>query len=257
MTSNFATAFPGWNYLTVGCGWRRLRLTSASAVIAFLPSSGPAAQLDFGIRSNPGTSYGNSFAGELVALKLSVRFDELTPAFNPSPVLLKDMVIANGTFAGWTVQQLIASADAKIGGCSSSYSREQLNVAVTAVNAGYLGGTMDSGYLVCPGPAGMVVPVVAEQLLILEEEQMEVSVFPNPANEVATLVINGMEQGSPTTVAFYTLSGEQVSVQRIADGEKGVEQRVALDVSTLAPGIYFYKVVCGGRSAAGRIAVEQ
>jgi hypothetical protein len=256
MTSNFATAFPASNYLSIGCGWRKLRLTSASAVIAFLPSSGSAAQLPWGTKQNPGSSYGNSFAGELVALKLSVRFDELAPAFNPSPVLLKNMIIASGTFAGWTVQQLITSADAKIGGCYSAYSRDQLHVAVAAVNAGYLGGTMNSGYLVCPGPAGMVLQDETENMLILEEEKMVVSVFPNPANEQATLVINGTEKGSPTIVAFYALSGIQVSTMVVAEGEHGIEQRVALDVSDLAPGIYFYKVISGERSAAGRIAVE-
>jgi hypothetical protein len=256
VTSNFATAFPASNYLSIGCGWRKLRLTTASAVIAFLPSSGSASQLPWGTKQNPGSSYGNSFAGELVALKLSVRFDELAPTFNASPVLLKDMVIANGTFAGWTVQQLITSADAKIGACYSSYSRDQLHAAVAAVNAGYMGGTMNSGYLVCPGPAGMILQEETEYMLILEEEKMLVSVFPNPANEQATLVINGTEKGSQTIVAFYALSGIQVSTMVMAEGEHGIEQRVALDVSDLAPGIYFYKVSSGERSAAGRIAVE-
>lgn len=255
MTSNFNSAFPGSNYLTIGCGWRKMRLTSAAAVINFLPSSGSASQLPWGTKENPGSSYGNSFAGELVALKLSVRFDELAPAFNPSPVLLKNMVIANGMFAGQTVAQLIASADAKIGGCYSGYSRGDLHIAIAAVNTGYLAGTMDSGYLVCPGPGKMVVPMAADEF-ILDDEPMVVTVFPNPANDVATLVINGTEQGSATTVAFYSLSGMQVSSMQVAEGENGVEQRVALDVSMLAPGIYFYKVVSGDRSAAGRIAVE-
>jgi hypothetical protein len=256
MTGNFAVAFPASNYLSIGCGWRKLRLTSAAAVIAFLPSTGSAAQLPWGTKQNPGSSYGNSFAGELVALKLSVRFDELAPSFNASPVLLKNMIIASGTFAGWTVQQLITSADAKIGACYSAYSRDQLHAAVAAVNAGYLGGTMNSGYLVCPGPAGMVLQEETENMLILEEEKMVVSVFPNPAKEQATLVINGTEKGSPTIVAFYALSGIQVSTMVVAEGEHGIEQRVALDVSDLAPGIYFYKVISGERSAAGRIAVE-
>lgn len=256
MTSNFSSAFPGWEYLSIGCGWRRLRLTNAAAVSAFLPSSGPASQLAFGIRSNPGSAYGNSFAGELVALKLSVRFDELSPAFNPSTVLLKNMIIANGTFVGWSVEQLISSADAKIGGCSSSYSREQLHAAVAAVNAGYLGGTMDSGYLVCPGPSAMVLPIAAEEHVVLDDEQLAVTVFPNPANDVANLVINGTEEGSATTIMLFALSGEQISTSQLAEGKQGVEQRVALDVSQLAPGIYFYKVVNGERSAAGRIAVE-
>ncbi len=256
MTSNFATAFPGSTYLTIGCGWRKLRLTTAAAVIDFLPSSGSVAQLPWGTVQNPGSSYSNAFAGELVALKLAVRFDELAPSFNPSSVLLKNMVIANGTFAGWTVAQLISSADAKIGSCSSSYTREQLHAAVSAVNAGYLGGTMNSGYLTCPGPAGMVLAPEDDVIQVLRDEQLDVKVFPNPAHDQATLLISGTQEDAPTLISVYSLSGVLVGTYDQGTVESGLEQRVALDVSNMAPGIYFYKVISGERTAGGRVVVE-
>ena len=67
---------------------RTLRFTSAAAVNAFLPSTGTVAQLPNTITTDPGATYGNSLASELVALKLSIRFDDLY-AFSTSSVSVR------------------------------------------------------------------------------------------------------------------------------------------------------------------------
>ncbi len=261
LTSNFAAAFPAPNYLTVGCGARTLKLTSAAAVTAFLPSSGPTSRLPYGVTQNPGTTYGNTFAGQLVALKLSVRFDELSAPFSSSNVLLKNMIIASGTFAGWTVQQLIAAADSKIGGCGGTYSRATLNTAVTAVNNGYLGGTMNSGYLNCPGPSALALQSddmdgTFGGTLVPMEEPLEVSIFPNPVRGTATILIKGTTKDQPTTVEIHSLSG--VLVKQIYNGilADGIQHRLSWNVEERAAGMYFYRVVSGDRTTTGKIVVE-
>ncbi len=257
MVSNFASAFPAPNYLTIGCGNRTLKLTSASAVTAFLPSTGSTSRLPVGTMQDPGASYGNTFAGQLVALKLSVRFDELSASFSSSTTLLKDMIIASGTFSGWTVQQLITTADAKIGGCSGSYSRATLNTAVTAVNEGYLGGSMSSGYLACPGASGMVIQTGIEgQSVQLMEEALEVSVFPNPVQGTATFVIMGATEEQPTTLELYSISGVRIGQLFSGTLAAGSEHRVQWDAEGYATGMYFYRVISGDRIASGKLLVE-
>ncbi len=255
LADNFAAAFPGpWN-LSIGCGWRRLILSDAAAVSAFLPSVGSPMGLPLWITHNPGQSYGNSLAGELVALKITVRFDELAPGFSASSVLLKDMVIAQGEFAGWTVQQLITAADAKIGSCYSSFSRTALFNAIKSVNAGYLGGTMNSGYLICPETPEMIA-MDTEHLIAPVEQGLEVNVFPNPVHDAATLLITGISVGQHTTVALYSMNGLMIRTLDLGTTAQEMEQRIPLDVSSLAAGIYFYKVTSGERSAGGRLVVQ-
>lgn len=256
LTSNFATAFPAPNHLTIGCGNRTLKLTTAAAVTAFLPSSGPTTRLPFGVTQNPGTSYGNTLAGQLVALKLSVRFDELSASFSPSNTLLKNMVIASGTFSGWTVQALIDAADSKIGGCGGAYSRATLNAAITAVNEGYAGGTVSSGYLACPASGMLVQNGTIEVMDVPEDELLEVSVFPNPLRGTATFVIMGAAGNGTTTLELFSVNG--VRVGQLFNGTigEGVEQRVQWDAGSQMKGMYFYRVISGDRTATGKVVVE-
>lgn len=260
LTSNFNAAFPAPNFLTIGCGTRKLVLTSAAAVTAFLPSSGTLFRLPTGTLQNPATSYGNSMAGELVALKLSVRFDELFPTFSSAGVSLKNMLIASGTFTGWTVQQLIDAADAKIGSCGGVYTRPALNIAITAVNQGYAGGTISSGYLVCPSALGMALqndpiegnassPMVMDELLSVE-------VFPNPAHTDATLVIKGNSAELPTVVEIYSLSGVLVEQRPLGILTTEVQHRIHWNVENYGAGLYLYRVVSGDRIATGKIMVD-
>lgn len=71
--ANFSAAFP--NGLTIGCGSNTMTLTSSAAVEAFLPSGSSARKLNVGNLVNPGNSYKNVLAGQLVALTLSSVFD--------------------------------------------------------------------------------------------------------------------------------------------------------------------------------------
>lgn len=146
---NFTAAFPGG--LQVGCTYT-ITLTSAQAVTDFLPQGGTASQLlkNWVNPDNAPKSANNPknvLAGQVVALKLSIGFDEWDEDFGVSNTDLADATIASGTFAGWTVADVLAAAEELLGGCESDYTAAQLNEVVTAINESFVDGTTDSGFL--------------------------------------------------------------------------------------------------------------
>jgi hypothetical protein len=153
LSTSFNAYFP--NGLTIGCGSRQLRLTSTAAVFAFLPSGSTPNSLPTGTLVNPGSSYSNVLAGQLVALTLNMVFDANNVNFSPSASTLSNYTITTGTFAGLTVGNFLNLANAKIGSCGSSpYSFSQFNDAATAINENYNSG--DNNFLVCPPPCNVV-----------------------------------------------------------------------------------------------------
>ena len=146
--ANFAAAFPSG--LVMGCtGGNQLILTSAQAVEDFLPSGSTPDVLPSGTLTNPGGSYSNVLAGQLEAAMLNVGFDLYDPNFSSNAIHTGDLTITSGTFAGMTINQLIAEANSVIGGCTSTYTTADLNVALTAFNENYDNGTTDNGYTNC------------------------------------------------------------------------------------------------------------
>jgi hypothetical protein len=130
--ANFDAAFP--NDLVVGCTYT-LTFTTAQAVTNFLPASGQPAALTAS-SVNPATIK-NTLAGQVVALKLNTTFDAFDEDFSESGADLGDAVITTGTFAGWTVDELLAEAERALGGCGSQYTFSQLTDALTAVNESF------------------------------------------------------------------------------------------------------------------------
>ncbi len=253
---NFASAFTAPNYLTIGCGSRQMRITSGWAALSFLPSNGTIAALPSGTMVNP-TSYNNTFAGQLVALKLNVRFDEFYTNFSPATTLLKNMVIANGLFAGWTVAELIQVADEKIGSCGSSYTREALNAAITAINEGYAGGTMSSGYLICPN-SGMAPALDHDIAMVtsksLAHDQLEVDVYPNPTTgPTAFLFTTDTEE--ETTFEIWNMSGAMVTSRQLGTLSAG-RQRIEWDAAGNKAGMYLYRIISGSAVVTGKVMVE-
>ncbi|MFN0031665.1 MAG: hypothetical protein ACKVOR_05860, partial [Flavobacteriales bacterium] len=144
--ANFAAAFPSG--LTIGCAANNaLTLTSAQAVQDFLPSGSTPSALPNDM-TNPGNSYNNVLAGQLVAATLNVGFDAYDANFAPAAGQLGNQIIGNGTFAGMTINQLLAIANNVIGGCSNAYSFSSLNEALTSINENFNGGS-NGGFITC------------------------------------------------------------------------------------------------------------
>jgi hypothetical protein len=150
--ANFNATFP--EGLTVGCypGNYYLKLTSAQAVTDLLPSGGKASALSANF-TDP-ASLNNVLVGQVVALKLSVSFDAANASFGESSVALGKMIIGSGKFKGKTVSQFLVIAERVLGGCSHSYTVQQVNETASLINQNFVDGTSDGGFLVCPGNGG-------------------------------------------------------------------------------------------------------
>ncbi|WP_207513834.1 hypothetical protein [Longitalea luteola] len=139
--------------LTVGCpSSNYITLTSAQAVTDLLPTGGKAAALTAGI-TDP-VSSNNVLVGQLVALKLSVRFDEYDADFGQSSVALGDMTIASGPFKGVSVYDFLDIAERVLGGCETGFTPQQVNETASSINQNFVDGKANNGYLLCPGDDG-------------------------------------------------------------------------------------------------------
>jgi len=146
---NFAAAFPSG--LVVGCNYK-ITLTSAQAITNCLPQGGTPSALTKNYLNPVNTPKSsnnpkNTLASHVIALKLSVTFDAWDPDFGESSTHLANAVVTSGTFAGWTVAQVLAEAEKVLGGCASSYSASTMTDVLTAINSSYVDGKKVSDFL--------------------------------------------------------------------------------------------------------------
>ncbi|MFM7080196.1 MAG: T9SS type A sorting domain-containing protein [Bacteroidota bacterium] len=245
MYANFSTVFPAPEYLTVGCT-RKLRLTSAQAVNAFLPSSGTPKALPAGTTVNPGASLANTLAGQVVALTLNVKFDLFNPAFNPASLALGNLVITSGSFAGKSVNWVLNEASRKLGGCSSPYTFAQLNNICTQINQNYQNGT-NAGLLTCSG---------STVRLSNAEPAEELLVFPNPTAGEINIVINEPVSGD-LLVTIADLSGKTLFRKTIAAEGENFSLQIPAAESNLLPGMYIVVVDRNDTRSFARIVVSR
>ncbi len=140
----FNSVFP--NGMTVG-GNYKITFTSATAIKKYLPDGGPASILTQNYL-NP-TNTISVLAGQITALKLNVYFSAAGyMGTNPTP--LGNLVIVEGPFAGYSVNQFLSFAEQALGGGNlTGFTLSQINDAATAINENFDNGTIDKGYLTC------------------------------------------------------------------------------------------------------------
>ncbi len=143
--SHFDAAFP--EGITLGCDYT-LTFSSAHSVAAFLPSGGSPAALSENMYDP--ADYGNVLAGQLLALTLSVGFDAYDPGFAPSSTSLADQIVVSGPMQNHTVSEVLDEANKALGACASSFSLQDINAVLTAINENYVDGIANGGYLDCP-----------------------------------------------------------------------------------------------------------
>jgi len=204
---NFASAFPSG--LTIGAGSRFLKLTTAKAVDDFLPSGTTPRALNAGTMVNPGSGYKNVLAGQVVALTLNLRFDQVNPSFSSSSTWLGNLIVISGTFTGWTVSQVLAEANNVLGGVASSYSADQMNAIVDAINNNYDNGTVNLGLLGCPcsssvkplerNAAGNGEVMIKNPIASVNDDS---KVYPNPTRGDINLSFENAEGGNVSAYLF-------------------------------------------------------
>jgi hypothetical protein len=144
LSKNFGAVYPGGS-VAIG-GIYKLTFTSAAAIATFLPQGGSPGSLTSNA-TNPGKSNAGVFAGQVLALQLSVDFS----AMGITHTGLAALTVTSGAMKGYTVAQVLAIANSVIGGNSaalpSGVSLSTLNSVVTSINTNFDNGTTNNGYL--------------------------------------------------------------------------------------------------------------
>lgn len=78
-------------------------------------------------------------------------------------------------------------------------------------------------------------------LNVEKEEKIEISAFPNPANDVFNVNLTNVSGGNHA-VQLFNVVGERVSVQNLVSGQN------TIDVTALPSGVYFYTVLEGNET---------
>ncbi len=230
-----------------------VRFTTAQAVINNLPSQGSVALLPSGTIVDPSsTAVSNTLMGHLVALKISARMDEIDPAYCASGVLLKNMVIASGTFAGWTVQQLINHADQAIGNCVAQYPLVTISVALSNINNGYAVVGQGSGYLVCPPQLMELESDPDEELL----DEARVELFPNPTRGHTRIIIPATVEDVPVAVDLITALGAHAGSLHQGVAQAGIPLQVEWDAQQWPAGAYICRIRVGEALWHARVIIE-
>jgi hypothetical protein len=229
----------------VGCT-NKLRLTTWQAIVDFLPSGGTARALPSGTLVNPGTSYSNVLAGQLVAATLNVKFDSADVRFGSSNQWVGNLVIVSGPFIGWTVNQLIAEANRALGGCGSVYSFSALTTALDLFNNNYEYSYMQGSqyvnrcYLGCPvSGSGGLYKFMEEDVATVTDLQF--TLFPNPVSEHVSVIFESAYEGV-ASIHLYTIEGHHVGVMMERSVLSG--DVIEADVSTalLPAGVYLVRL---------------
>ncbi|MFM2134954.1 MAG: hypothetical protein RL021_354, partial [Bacteroidota bacterium] len=243
LDANFAAAYP--TGLQIGSCTRFIQLTSATAVRNFLPTSGTPKQLPPGTLINPtAVSYSNTFAGQLVALNLTITFDALNPSFAPSGVLFRDLIISTGPFVGLTVQQLYNLANTAIGCGGNKTYISNLTTALDLTNNSWKDGIQRNNYLVCPAsPAPRISSKGPEAPLL----------YPNPTSDRIRLSIE-MQESKVLELVLFNVTGQLMYKDIIRFDETGIQViELQLKQLGLSQGIYLLRVTANGATNDFRI----
>jgi hypothetical protein len=154
--------------LTVGVGYT-LFFDNAGAVIAYVPSSGPAAALNEDI-VDPTTSSSGVFGGDVLALALDVDFSNYGVLHGTSStpfgdLLLTDFVEKSAYFGlnGMSVTQILALAETALGGGSTDgYAIDDIDTLTALLISSFEGGTVAAfatDHLECPGTCTAATPL--------------------------------------------------------------------------------------------------
>ena len=148
--AHFPAAFPAG--ITVGCtGGNTVYLSTSQAVAEVLPAGGPHLVLDNSATNPARRAIKNKLLGQTVALAVSLGFDALDQGYDSSPFPLGGLVLTTGTYAGLTVADVFALANAHLGGCEVAIAATELNSVVDMINNAFEDGTEIAGpELTCP-----------------------------------------------------------------------------------------------------------
>ncbi|MFN0276107.1 MAG: T9SS type A sorting domain-containing protein [Chitinophagales bacterium] len=237
---HFDEAFPGG--IQIGCDYT-ITLTSAAAVTAFLPQGSTAEALTASY-TDPGSDNITVLAGQVLALAISVGFDYAIDDFSASDTHLANLIVGSGTFAGWTVGDVLEEGNKILGGCASDFTADEVNEVLSAINENFVDGTTAGSYLVCPETA------------CSDEASETVTVYEYP--DATTNPTGNIEICPKTWVTLYANDGDGLTYQWYRNGVPVVNGNGS-SLTTKMDGCYTVTIVneggCSSTSAAINISI--
>jgi hypothetical protein len=148
LANNFDAVYGASGGVSIGSGSRIVKFTTAKAIQDFLPQGGTAAVLRSSA-TNPTSTAAGVFAGQVLALTLSVDFSE-KGIRGPSDVPLGDLFIASGALKGQTVNHVLELANQALAGepLPAGLTISGLNEIVDRINNNFDNGTRSNGFVV-------------------------------------------------------------------------------------------------------------
>jgi hypothetical protein len=132
--------------LTVGLstGGYSMSFTSATAVLNYLPASGPLGTLDANL-ADPTSSNAGAFGGDVAALALNVDFSDAGFLSGTSGYEFGNLILTNfdGSLAGLnglTVQQFLGLTNSLLGGGAEPYTVAQIDPIAIDLSISFLNG---------------------------------------------------------------------------------------------------------------------
>ncbi|WP_159779281.1 T9SS type A sorting domain-containing protein [Flavobacterium sp. 9AF] len=237
----FEFAFP--NGLTIGCNENTLLFTSSQAVNNFLPSGSTPRALNEGVLINPGRTYKNVLAAQLVGITLAVYFDEYDEDFSSNAIYLGNLIINEGVFEGMTVYDFLELANSAIGGCITGYSFSELNATATAINENFDGGNTDNGFLTCSD-------------IIYTEKSALINIYPNPVIDDFTIELS-FNYPTDITIEMYNMHGQLMRDMQLENINADTTHKYKMDKNFLKAGVYFLKITTNKNSFTKTLTVTQ
>jgi len=145
LADNFDAVFV--NGLTVGSeDGHSITLTSAQAIQSLLPSSGKPRALDASHTDPAKSDIRNSLSNHVIALTISLGFDQAIADFGETKKSLSEFVILDGDFAGQSVATALAEANNILAGLESDYSASQITNVISKINESFVDGNCDENF---------------------------------------------------------------------------------------------------------------
>jgi hypothetical protein len=141
LEANFSLVWPAGLQIGSSTGWTAFFASSAD-VRRFLPAGGPPDAFDQN-HSNPKSTEAGNLAGQVLALALSLGFDEYDPDFSANSRSLSTAVVngQDSPCAGLSVREVFDIANAILSGHSESFSPALINDCVTEINEKFIDGS--------------------------------------------------------------------------------------------------------------------
>jgi len=173
-----------------------------------------------------------------------------------SPNVGNGTIAANVTGGEAPYNYLWNTAPAQITQMAAIDVSGMYNVIVTDVN----GCTVNANASIEIG-SGMAVEetedVLAETIVKDEaSENIEILVYPNPFRGNTTFSITGLNAEERTTLDVYTIDGVLVANVFTGAVDQQGSYRLTWDASNLKTGMYFYRLISGGRVTSGKLKSE-